>query len=157
MTQVLYEKINKEIEKAETKIVSSKLELTDARKIRKNRQEYDVLARQIQSFPDRVEMQSTIKSLEEKLESLKKSELEYDKKLELRHKQFDVVLQSLSSLKCLIESDIKPCDMVAATEGRLTKETLLAENEDDMDEECPVASRREKHYSTNEVEMEEAA
>ena len=110
--KVLYEKINSEIEKSEKKIVASKIELQEARKIRKNRQEYDVLARQIQSYPDRMEMQATIKSLEEKLENLKKSELEYNKKLELRHKQFSVVLQSLSSLKCLIDSDLKPCDMI---------------------------------------------
>jgi len=40
--------------------------LIEARKIRKNRQEYDVLARQIQAYPDRAEMQTTIKNLEEK-------------------------------------------------------------------------------------------
>jgi len=156
----LYEKISKEIEKAEKKIVSSKQELIEARKIRKNRQEYDVLARQIQAYPDRAEMQTTIKNLEEKLEYLNKTELEYNKKLELRHKQFNVVLQSLSSLKCLIESDIKPCDMITTTDNRVNKESMIVENEDDMDDENAVVSsreRREKHYSTNEVEMEDAS
>lgn len=39
------------------------------------------------------------------MESLKKSESECERKIELRRKQFGVVLESLSSLKNLIESD----------------------------------------------------
>lgn len=70
--EILYQKINNEIDKAKKKILESKIELQDARKIRKNRQEYDVLARQILNYPDRQEMQSTIKRLEAKVENLKK-------------------------------------------------------------------------------------
>ncbi|CAF0828052.1 unnamed protein product [Brachionus calyciflorus] len=102
---LLYEKISNEIEKAKKKIIENKAELVEARGIRKNRQEYDVLARQILNYPDRTEMQNTIKNLESKVESLKKAESEYDRKIDLRRKQFSVVLQSLSSLKNLIEND----------------------------------------------------
>ena len=103
----LYKKINNEIERAKKKIVESKVDLVEARKIRKNRQEYDIIARQILKYPNRAEMQTTIKNLEEKVESLKKSGTEYDRKIDLRRKQFSVVLQSLSSLKNLIETDMK--------------------------------------------------
>ena len=65
--EVLYKKIDDEIEKAKIKIVEKKSELQDARKIRKNRQEYNVIARQILDYPDRLEMQSTIKTLENKV------------------------------------------------------------------------------------------
>lgn len=108
----MYETINNDIDKAEKKIVEKKVELEEARKIRKNRQEYDLLARQIQEYPDRLQMQETIRSLEEKMKSLQKTDAEYDKKIELRHKQFSVVLQSVSSLKSLIESDINPSEMI---------------------------------------------
>lgn len=108
----MYETINNDIDKAEKKIVEKKVELEEARKIRKNRQEYDLLARQIQEYPDRLQMQETIRSLEEKMKSLQKTDAEYDKKIELRHKQFSVVLQSVSSLKSLIESDINPSELI---------------------------------------------
>ena len=110
---MLYETINNEIDRAEKKIIDKKVELGEARKIRKNRQEYDVLARQIQNYPGRLEMQNTIKNLEEKMEHLKKSDIEYDKKIALRHKQFSVVLQSLSLLKSQIDSDLNPSELIA--------------------------------------------
>lgn len=65
--QVLYKKIDDEIEKAKHRIVEKKAELQEARKIRKNRQEYDVIARQILAYPDRMEMQATIRNLEAKV------------------------------------------------------------------------------------------
>jgi THO complex subunit 7 len=105
--EVLYEKINDEIEKAKGKIVANKADLQEARKIRKNRQEYDILARQILNYPDRGEMEATIASLETKLEGLKRTEHELDRKLELRRKQFNAVLHSLSSMKNVIENDTK--------------------------------------------------
>ncbi len=112
LKQVLYETINNDIDKAEKKIVEKKVELQEARKIRKNRQEYDLLARRIQEYPDRLQMQETIRNLEERMKNIKKTDAEYDKKIELRHKQFSVVLQSVSSLKSLIESDINPSDLI---------------------------------------------
>lgn len=177
--QVLYEKINNEIEKAKRKIIESKQELQEAQKIRKNRQEYDVLSRQIQNYPDRAEMQQTIKSLEEKLEHLKKVDTEYNKKIDLRRKQFSVVLQSLSSLKGLIDTDLKPEDILSSNQLNRTNddavapESVYSNNNDnkmevpskskqideDMDDENDAThnSKREKHYSLNEVEMEEIA
>ncbi len=41
------------------------------------------------------------------MEHLKKQEYDYDRKLDLRRKQFSVVLQSLSTMKNVIESDLK--------------------------------------------------
>jgi THO complex subunit 7 len=105
--EVLYNKINSEIERAKKKIVESKKDLQEARKIRKNRQEYDILARQILNYSNRSEMQAKIKALEDKVELLKKQEGEYDRKIDLRRKQFSVVLQSLSTMKNLIENDLK--------------------------------------------------
>ena len=164
--KVLYEKINNEIEKAEKKIIESKLELQEAKKVRKNRQEYDILAKQIENYPDRLEMQSTIRNLEDKVENMKKLDGEYNKKIDLRRKQFTVVLRSLSSLKCLIENDLKQNDMIGSQSGRLNDDTVGSEvsnaimkkdNVDDIEEsDMPVQKQREKHYSVIEVEMEEA-
>lgn len=161
--KVLYDKIDNEIEKAEKKIIESKLELQEAKKIRKNRQEYDILARKIQNYPDRMEMQTTIKNLEEKVENLKKMDYEYNKKIELRRKQFSVVLQSLSALKNLVENDLKLNEVCIS--GGMNEDTAYSgmtnnKNEmgDDMEDDAfsLQATRHDKQFTANEVEMEEA-
>ncbi len=172
--QILYEKIKVEIEKAKRKIVESKIELQEARKIRKNRQEYDVLSRQIQNYPDRSEMENTIKALEEKMEHLKKVDAEYNKKIDLRRKQFSVVLQSLSSLKGLIETDLKPEDIINRTQfnqlneeaigidillgkdNKMIAKTNAKNVDEDMEDDTDSThnSKREKHYSVSESYME---
>ena len=175
--QRLYERIKMEIERAKKKIIENKFELQQARKIRKNRQEYDVLAKQILEYPDRSEMQGTIKQLEEKVESLKKVEAEYYKKLDLRRKQFSVVLQSLSALKNLIDNDVKLEDILnnqlssvnevdTASKPDTNTDAVVAEVEDkavilkrrfeeamdDLNEEEGTPTRP----TVAEVEMEEA-
>lgn len=171
---VLYQKINSEIEKAKKKIVENKVELQEARKIRKNRQEYDVLAKQILNYPDRLEMQNTIKNLEAKVESLKKAESDYDRKIDLRRKQFSVVLQSVSSLKNLIETDTNLDEYLnvqpacSTNEDEMQSEPISQSqvngseanneannNHDEMDDEPSSHNKREK-YSVPEVEMEES-
>lgn len=161
----LYDKINAEIERAQSRIVENKIKLQDARKIRKNRQEYSILAKQIFNYPDRLEMESTIQNLESKLEDLKKSEHELDKRLDQRRKQFQSVLHSISSMKNLIESDTSRLDdfyLRSAGAQQPTKEDLLDAkinsllNDEEMntngeaDEETKSPSKRGKHY----VEMD---
>jgi THO complex subunit 7 len=126
--QNLYVKINSEIEKAKRKIQESKAELQEARKVRKNRQEYDILAKQIIAYPDRNEMKTTIKNLEEKLESLKNAETDYDRKLDLRRKQFQVVLHSLSSMKNLIENDTKLEEYQQQNPSALNEDSFTRKN-----------------------------
>lgn len=163
--KILYEKISNEIEKAKKKILENKAELVDARKIRKNRQEYDILARQILNFPDRKEMQETIKNLETKVENLKKAESDYDRKIDLRRKQFSVVLQSLSSLKNLIESDtnldeyFNQIDMHDESQISLnrSKKDQSPETNEEMDDDSKTDTRGKRDkYSIPEVEMEES-
>jgi THO complex subunit 7 len=107
---VLYKKINSEISRASQKIVVAKKDLEEARKIRKNRQEYDMIARKILLLPSRGQQAAKIKALEDKVEHLKRSEHEHDRKIEQRRKQFGCVLQSLSTMKNLIENDMKSDD-----------------------------------------------
>lgn len=101
----LYQNIDYEIEKAKLNIIKSKSDLQEARKIRKNRQEYDVIAKEINKFPDRHEMQLSVERLEKQLENLKQTKNDLNHKIELRRKQFSVLVKSVSTLKCLIEND----------------------------------------------------
>ena len=63
------------------------------------------MAREINNYPDRQEMQATIEKLEKQLEQLKDSKTDLNHKIDLRRKQFTVLLKSLSSLKVLLEND----------------------------------------------------
>lgn len=101
----LYKKVNEEIEKAKVTIVQTKIELQEAKKIRKNRQEYDVLAKEINKYKDRQEMMDTIESLEKRLELLNETKNDLYKKIELRRKQFTVLFKSINNLKSLIETE----------------------------------------------------
>lgn len=72
-----YEKLSKEIEvqieEAKGDIESTKVELQDAKRVRKNRIEYDVLAKVINEQPDRLETDVKLATLRQELGSLKVS------------------------------------------------------------------------------------
>lgn len=59
------------------------------------------------------------------MESLKKSESECERKIELRRKQFGVVLESLSSLKNLIESDTNLEQYLSSQAELLDDESMM--------------------------------
>ncbi|XP_018044927.1 PREDICTED: LOW QUALITY PROTEIN: lisH domain-containing protein ARMC9 [Atta colombica] len=70
-----YEKLSKEIEvqieKAKEDIEKTKAELQDAKRVRKNRIEYDVLAKVINEQPDRLETHIKLETLQQELGALK--------------------------------------------------------------------------------------
>jgi THO complex subunit 7 len=165
----LHQKIATEIEKAQARINEKKLELEDAKKVRKNRQEYDLMARQILQYTDRDQMKAQIQLLQEKSANLKKIDAEYDKKLELRRKQFSVVLQSLSSLKNLIESDQIDSDDVDffiksnGSQEDSTADTITIDSQEQVKNEIlkttgRSSNNRRSHHEKydNEIEMDEA-
>lgn len=70
-----YEKLSKEIEiqieQAKEDIEKTKIELQDAKRVRKNRIEYDVLAKVINEQPDRLETDIKLATLQQELATLK--------------------------------------------------------------------------------------
>lgn len=70
-----YEELSKEIEieieEAKKDIEQTKIELEEAKRVRKNRIEYDVLAKVINEQPDRVETNAKLDTLRDELGSLK--------------------------------------------------------------------------------------
>ncbi|PVD24758.1 hypothetical protein C0Q70_15244 [Pomacea canaliculata] len=106
-----YEKLTKEIEnrikEATTQIAECKQELQQAKRIRKNRQEYDALARVIQQHPDRQETTKQLQVLDKELSSLADTKEKLEEKLELRRKQFLVLITSIHELQRILEEDEK--------------------------------------------------
>lgn len=70
-----YEKLSKEIEiqieEAKEDIEKTKIELQEAKRVRKNRIEYDVLAKVINEQPDRLETDIKLGTLQQELATLK--------------------------------------------------------------------------------------
>uniref|UniRef100_A0A674JDL8 THO complex subunit 7 n=1 Tax=Terrapene triunguis TaxID=2587831 RepID=A0A674JDL8_9SAUR len=103
-----YEKIYKDIENsiaaAHEKIAECKKQILQAKRIRKNRQEYDALAKVIQHHPDRHETLKQLEALGKELQHLSHIKENVEDKLELRRKQFHVLLSTIHELQQTLES-----------------------------------------------------
>lgn len=101
----LYDQISREIVQAEKEIETTKVELIEARKIRRNRMEYDALAKIINENPDRATQGKKIEDITAEIENLKATETALENKLEGRKKQFHVLVKSILDLQALLDED----------------------------------------------------
>ncbi|KOX75816.1 THO complex subunit 7 like protein [Melipona quadrifasciata] len=126
-----YEQLSKEIEiqieDAKQDIEKTKAELQDAKRVRKNRIEYDVLAKVINEQPDRVETNLKLATLREELGKLKEKSEQLEHKLEMRRKQFHVLISSIHSLQGMLDE----CDEIM---------DISLENYEDPDTSTPMKS-----------------
>ncbi|XP_015116018.1 THO complex subunit 7 homolog [Diachasma alloeum] len=110
--ETLSKDIEVEIEEAKKAIDATKVELQEAKQIRKNRIEYDVLAKVINEQPDRQETNKKLETLKEELGNLKEKSERLEHKLEMRRKQFHVLISSIHSLQSMLdESDEEIMDV----------------------------------------------
>ena len=76
-----------------------------ARKVRRNRMEYDAMAKVINKNPDRFTQGSKIEDIKLEIEHLKLTEATLEDKLESRRKHFHVLVQSIHNLQSLLDAD----------------------------------------------------
>ncbi|XP_077460142.1 THO complex subunit 7 homolog [Stigmatopora argus] len=103
----IYTNIEQNITSAHQKITECKKEILRAKRVRKNRQEYDALAKVIQHHPNRHETLKQLEALDKELQQLSKIKENVDAKLELRKKQFHVLLSTIQELQQTLENDEK--------------------------------------------------
>ncbi|XP_060084376.1 THO complex subunit 7 homolog [Ylistrum balloti] len=103
----LSNQIEQKIKEATEKIAECKKEVQQAKRIRKNRQEYDALAKVIQQHPDRQETTRQLQCLDKEVASLEESKEILEQKLDLRRKQFHVLIASIHELEKILEDDEK--------------------------------------------------
>ncbi|XP_053207806.1 THO complex subunit 7 homolog isoform X2 [Panonychus citri] len=103
--QDLYNKIEKGITDSQKKIADLKVELQQAKIIRKNKQEYDVLAQIIMDNPDRRDTLGRLNQLEEEINKLQLIKENLNKRLEQRGKQFQVLLTSAHELQKMLSDE----------------------------------------------------
>ncbi|KAK0135094.1 THO complex subunit 7 [Merluccius polli] len=103
----IYSNIEENITSAHENISECKKEIQRAKRIRKNRQEYDALAKVIQQHPDRHETLKQLEALDKELQQLSDIKENVDAKLELRKKQFHVLLSTIQELQQTLDNDDK--------------------------------------------------
>ncbi|KAF8569976.1 hypothetical protein P879_08161 [Paragonimus westermani] len=94
-----------DMENAKVRMDECKEELRTAKIIRKNRREYDSLAKIIAEHPERDVTLEKCQKLKSQLQRLQELDKEYDRKIALRKKQFHLFLFALNSLQKVIEED----------------------------------------------------
>lgn len=93
------------IEHAKVQIAQSKENLVIAKKIRKNRMEYDVLAKIISQQPDRKGTLAKLESLKKELDTLKDSRTKLIQKLKTRRNDFTVLMRSIQELQRKLDGE----------------------------------------------------
>ncbi|XP_059057355.1 THO complex subunit 7 homolog [Achroia grisella] len=91
------------IEVAKKNIEKSKADLAQAKTVRKNRIEYDVLAKVISEQPDRKETLERLGTLKTELSGLEATKQQVESRLSLRKKQFHVLVTSIHQLQALLD------------------------------------------------------
>lgn len=101
------------IEIAKQNIEKSKADFAQAKTVRKNRIEYNVLAKVISEQPDRKETLERLSLLKTELSSLEMTKQQLESRLSLRKKQFHVLVTSIHQLQALLD---EPDDMESVSE-----------------------------------------
>lgn len=93
------------IDQAKAQIEQSKENLVLAKKIRKNRMEYDALAKIITQQPDRKKTTEQLDSLKRELTELDNTNRQLQRKLEVRSNEFSVLMRSIKELQSKLEHE----------------------------------------------------
>lgn len=102
----LYNKIETQIAEVRQKIEKSKIELVNAKRIRKNKCEYDALASVINKHADRKESMERLCKLESEINELQNLKQEMERKIEKRRKQFQVLIGAAHQLQIMLNGNL---------------------------------------------------
>jgi len=101
----LYCHIKQQILDAKQDISACKEQLQEAKEVRKNKQEYDALAKIIEKHPERKMTNKEIETLELEINELNTKKQTLMQKLEMRQKQFHVLIYSVQLLQQILDDD----------------------------------------------------
>lgn len=102
--------IDEGIQQAKTQIEQSKENLVLAKTIRKNRMEYDVLAKIISAQPDRRKTTDKLDTLKTELAELEHNRRLLQRKLDVRRNEFAVLMRSIKELQSKMDDDVQVDD-----------------------------------------------
>ena len=107
--EVLHQKVESGITEARGEIEGTKADLAEAKRVRKNRMEYDALAKVITTHPDRETSEARIEALRQEQKQLEEREVKLDQKLDIRKKQFHVLVSAIHQMQDLLDNDQDNC------------------------------------------------
>ncbi|CAG2102055.1 unnamed protein product [Medioppia subpectinata] len=115
----LYKKIDKSITDCQQKLIKCKEELMEAKRVRKNKCEYESMATVINRHSDRLETMNRLQELEDEIKRLQQTKNDIQNKLEKRRKQFQVLLGAAHQLNQILneEESVESNDMIAVADG----------------------------------------
>uniref|UniRef100_A0A182QQF8 Uncharacterized protein n=1 Tax=Anopheles farauti TaxID=69004 RepID=A0A182QQF8_9DIPT len=141
------ETIESGIETAKAQIVQSKQNLVLAKKIRKNRMEYDMLAKTINQQPDRKNTVQELETLKQNLDQLKENRADLERKLETKKKDFSVLMRSIAELQDKLDptmsvTGVNACDdeSMEVTPAPVNDEKMSCDDPLVLEEEDDAAS-----------------
>lgn len=102
----IFKKIDERVLEAQEKQVVCKSELMQAKKLRRNKCEYDSLAGVILSHADRLETLNKLSILQQEIDSLEDTRKDLEQKLEKRRKQFQVLLDAGQLLQQILDGNL---------------------------------------------------
>ncbi|KAF2884904.1 hypothetical protein ILUMI_21275 [Ignelater luminosus] len=101
--QKLQKKLEKQISDVKNAIEVSKHNLSQAKILKQNRMMYDLLAQSIKQQPARKDTDKRLAELKAELNSLHDQRRNLEQKLEMRRKQFHVLVSSANQLRSMLE------------------------------------------------------
>ena len=100
--ETLYDKIDKSIIDCQKKLIKCKEELIEAKRVRKNKCEYESMAAVITRHSDRIDTLTRLQNLEQEIKRLQQTKDQMLNKLEKRRKQFHVLLGAAHQLNQIL-------------------------------------------------------
>ena len=107
--ELLHQKVESGITEARGEIEGTKADLAEAKRVRKNRMEYDALAKVITTHPVRETSEARIEALRQEQKQLEDREVKLDQKLDIRKKQFHVLVSAIHQMQDLLDNDQDNC------------------------------------------------
>lgn len=127
----VHSKVEEGIVKARAEIEETKQELVEAKLVRKNRMEYDALAKVIQSHPDRDSSTTRLETVREELGQLEEREKQLQEKLETRKKQFHLLVSSIHQMQDLLAEDEDENPQKTGSRSKSPEDSMDVEGIDD--------------------------
>lgn len=147
-----------EIETTQRRIESLKRELEQAKRIRKHKEECEAVARVVRRFPPRSETQQLLAVANSEAEELRQRLADIEAQVDLRGKQFRVLVQAIKDLQRTLDEDGEVKEAI-----ELAVEAEAGE-EDEEDDKLEVdkdddrrSSRKANEEAGQEVPMEQDA
>jgi len=122
-------KINGEINKL-------KLSLSHEKMVKKNREEYEALAKMASPFPARRETEEKLKLIQVEMDDVSRREESAIKELEVREKQFQLFVQSLFDLKSSLSNSVYSSKEINEKKSQDSSDRENSNNASDEEMEC---------------------